>query len=168
MSMRISKLAVLTVALSVLVGCESQDRTPVAPTVRLAVVGGGDHGGKPFATAMTQEVFTHPTSHSGDPDGVGEALISVSLGQRTVCWELSVSGIALPGTAAHIHKEAPGRQGPIVVGLSAPDLTGWATGCRSVENADLLQDILVDPAGYYVNVHNAQYAPGAIRGQLER
>jgi hypothetical protein len=120
---------------------------------------------------MTREVFTDPVTnvtHQGDPDGFGDALITVNRGQGEVCWELSASNILLPGTAAHIHKAAPGRPGPVVVPLSAPDASGFSAGCRSVADTDLLRDILVNPAAYYVNVHNTDFPPGAIRGQLAR
>jgi hypothetical protein len=32
----------------------------------------------------------------------------------------------------------------------------------------LAKDILKDPADYYVNVHNAEYPAGALRGQLSK
>ena len=139
---------------------------PTAPrTVQLAVVAGADHGGRPLATEMTQEVTATPV-WAGDPDGHGHALITVNLGQRTVCWELTAADILLPASAAHVHRAAPGVRGDIVVGLSAPDGSGVASGCRSGLSVQLLRDILVHPDAYYVNVHNATYPAGAIRGQL--
>jgi len=35
-----------------------------------------------------------------------------------------------------------------------------------MEDAAILQEILDDPAGYYVNLHTEDFPPGAIRGQL--
>jgi hypothetical protein len=147
-----------------LVGC-GPDAPTATETVELRVVPGAEHGGRPLTTPMTQEVTTVPP-WEGDPDGTGSALITVNLGQREICWQLSVSDITLPATAAHIHRAPPSVRGDIVVFLTAPNATGAAVGCASELNGDLLQDILVSPESYYVNVHTTDFPPGAIRGQL--
>jgi hypothetical protein len=131
--------------------------------VQLALVAGADHGGAPFRVAMSQELTTTVT---GDADGTGFATIAINIGQREVCWDLQATGVQLPATAAHIHRAAPGLSGPIVVGLSAPDASGTASGCTNVANRDLLKDILQQPEGFYVNVHTAEFPAGAIRAQL--
>lgn len=161
------KLALLPIvaALAALAACAPDAPTAAPTTVRLAVIAGADHGGRPFSTTMTQEVTTQP-AWSGDADGTGSALITVNLGQREICWDLSVSAITLPATAAHIHKAAPGIRGGIVVTLSPPDETGVALGCAAAVNDELLREILLTPEAFYVNVHNADYAAGAVRGQL--
>lgn len=137
----------------------------MAPAVQLTVIAGADHGGRPLSTDMTQEVTSAPV-WAGDPDGIGSALITLNHGQGEVCWELHVSNITLPATASHIHQAAPGVRGPIVLSLSAPDAAGAAAGCASGVDRDLIRDILVNPESYYVNVHTADFPPGAIRGQL--
>ena len=166
----LKRAASLTVLSAAIAGCTADAHDPVGvQTVRLAVIANAEHGGAPFSVTMTQEVSTintpNPPYH-GDPDGTGTALLTVNHGQRTVCWELSVSGITLPATAAHIHRGAELVRGPIVVGLSAPDATGHASGCIGERDRDLLRDILNNPSEYYVNVHNADVPPGAIRSQL--
>src|SRR5215831_2481727 len=115
MGTRSSRLAmVLAVVPAVVIGCGQEHRSPVElPTVRLAVVAGAEHGGRPHSTPMTQEVTTTPP-WQGDADGTGEALITVNFGQREICWELAASSISLPATGAHIHKAAPGIRGAIV------------------------------------------------------
>ena len=57
--------------------------------------------------------------------------------------------------------------GPIVQELVAPGQgkrTGPSKDC--VRNPELAQEILADPAGYYVNLHNRKFPAGALRGQL--
>ena len=167
MSTHNPKLMSLAVTLFALAACEQQAAIPTeAAVVRLAVVAGADHGGRPYSTPMTQEVTSQPP-YQGDADGLGEALITVNLGQREVCWQLTVSNLD-PATAAHIHEAAAGIRGGIVVFLSAPDGTGQASGCRSDQDAEVLQRILTNPAGFYVNVHTTVYPAGAVRGQLDR
>ncbi len=100
----------------------------------------------------------------GDPDGSGSALITLNVGRTRVCWELSVSDIA-PATAAHIHSAPAGVNGAIVVPLSPPT-TGSSSGCRDGVNPALIQAIIDFPENYYVNVHNADFPGGALRGQL--
>jgi hypothetical protein len=156
----------LTVLSAALISCTSDAPNPVGvETVRLAVIANADQGGKPFSLDMTQEVTTTPV-YAGDADGTGTAVLTVNHGQQTACWELTVNNVTLPATAAHIHKAAVNVRGPIVIGLSAPDATGVASGCRNNVDRDLLRDILNNPAVYYVNVHTPDYPAGAVRAQL--
>lgn len=159
-----TKLLSASLAAASLFVTACSENTPFpTETVRLSVI--GDAGGRPFLTHMTQEVTSVPV-WSGDPDGTGTALVTVNRGLQTVCWELTAANITLPATAAHIHRADAGIRGGIVVPLSAPGATGQATGCLSGVNADLLRDILQNPASYYVNVHTTDFGAGAIRGQM--
>ncbi len=101
----------------------------------------------------------------GDPDGSGTALVSVNPSDERLCYELNVAGIA-PATAAHVHEAPAGTAGPVVVGLTPPS-DGSSSGCLTADKS-LLKDIKKDPAEYYVNVHNAEFPAGALRGQLSR
>jgi hypothetical protein len=151
-----------------LAGCSGDDTFPSeVTTVSLAVVPGSDHGGLPFATDLTQEVFHHPTDYAGDVDGTGSALITINLGQGEICWETAVSGIVLPASVSHIHKQVVDHQGPVYVGITAPDASGHASGCKSEDRAKL-KAIVQFPDSFYVNVHNSAYPTGAVRGQLGR
>lgn len=102
---------------------------------------------------------------SGDPDGFGSATMSVNPGQERVCYSLSVSDIE-PAAAAHIHFGEAGTNGPVVVTLSAPS-GGSSQGCAPLSR-DIAKNIIKNPESYYVNVHNAEYPGGALRGQLGR
>ncbi len=148
-------------------GCNHDAAIPAAPTVELALIAGADHGGRPLATDMTQEVTTAP-AWQGDPDGTGTAFVTLNPGQGEVCWDLSVARLTLPATAAHIHAAPPGVRGSIVVALSAPNGLGVAVGCALGVDRDLIRAIVRNPESYYVNVHTADFPPGAIRGQLPR
>lgn len=161
---RLALVLSLALASASFAGC-GPDASPTQ--VRLAVVGGGSHGGAPLHTHMTQEVTSTPV-WAGDPDGSGTALLSLNPGQGEVCWELSAADILLPASSAHIHRAAPGVRGPIVVALTAPDATGRSAGCRSDVDRSLVREILATPDSFYVNVHNAPFPAGAIRGQLGR
>ena len=120
------------------------------------------NGGRKLETIMTGP---NEVPGPGDPDGTGTARIVVNSGQERVCFELVVHNIA-PATAAHIHRGAVGVAGPVVVGLDAPT-DGDSAGCKDVTRA-LALEILKYPARFYVNVHNADFPAGAIRGQLAK
>jgi hypothetical protein len=69
--------------------------------------------------------------------------------------------------AAHIHAGAAGKAGGVKVPLEAPKADGTAKSCATVDR-ELLQQIVYNPSDYYVNVHNAEYPNGALRGQLTK
>jgi hypothetical protein len=126
------------------------------------VLAGGPAGaqGRPLSTTMSgAEEVPGP----GDPDGTGFAVIILNQGQGEVCFDLTVSNI-VPATAAHIHAGPAGVAGPVVVPLSPPT-SGSSSGCVAA-NPDLIKDIRKNPSIYYVNVHNAEFPAGAVRGQL--
>lgn len=107
----------------------------------------------------------------GDPNGRGEAYVfGVDGDTATLCYVLTVDKIAT-ATAAHIHEGPVGSNGPVVANLAAPG-DGDAADCLTEGEAgkfptgEKVADILAHPENYYVNVHNADYPGGALRGQL--
>ena len=108
---------------------------------------------------------------AGDRNGRGEAYVfGVDGDPTTLCYVLTVEGIDT-ATAAHIHEGEAGENGPVVANLAAP-ADGNAADCLTEGEAgkfptgETVAEILANPEGYYVNVHNAEYPGGAIRGQL--
>jgi hypothetical protein len=95
----------------------------------------------------------------GDPDGSGTAEVKITGAQ--VCWEIKTAKV---GTivAAHIHKGGAGVAGPVVVPFGK---TFKAKGCVT-STTSITAAIKRRPSAYYVNVHNAKYPAGALRGQL--
>ena len=51
--------------------------------------------------------------------------------------------------------------------LEAPNAEGTSKGCATVDR-EVLKQIMDKPSDYYVNVHNAKYPNGALRGQLAK
>lgn len=113
----------------------------------------------------------------GDRNGTGEAYVfGVDGDLTTLCYVLTVDDIAT-ATGAHIHEGARGENGPIVANLAAPAdgnagdcLTEGETGKFPTDAMGVplttVQEILASPEDYYVNVHNAEFPAGALRGQL--
>lgn len=101
----------------------------------------------------------------GDADGAGTATVTLDMASNTVTFSMNVSNITLPAAGAHIHEGEAGVAGPVVVPLTAPGADGAASG-SATGDAALMQRIMDNPAGFYVNVHTSDYPGGAIRGQL--
>ena len=144
----------------------SRGRMMVVPALVLAMVAvapsAASAGGRPLATALTGAA---ERPGPGDPDGSGTARLTLNSGQEEICFTLEVSGIE-PATVAHIHEAPVDEAGPVVVGLAAP-MSGSSSGCVAVDR-DLVKDIRNNPDEYYVNVHNAEFPAGALRGQLSK
>ena len=134
----------------------------LAAATALTASAAAQQGGRPYNVAMTGAA---ERPGPGDPDGSGTATFRVNAGQGRVCYTLSVSNIA-PATAAHVHRAPPTAAGPVVIPLAAP-ADGSSEGCAEVTRT-LAQELLRSPGAFYVNVHNAAFPGGAVRGQLGR
>lgn len=121
-----------------------------------------EKGGRPLSTALSGAA---EVPGPGDADGTGQFKATINPGKKEICYELTVTGIAT-ANAAHVHEGAVGVAGDPVVSLEAP-ADGSSTACVSLER-EIMLAIIKNPAGYYVNVHNAEFPDGAIRGQLSR
>jgi CHRD domain len=121
---------------------------------------------KALYAVLTGENELSPTGErgAGDPDGRG--LFGAVLHGNKLCYALAVAKIGTP-TLAHIHRGDAATNGPIVVHLKAPRRgnPGASADCVTIDSA-LAGEIRGNPAGFYVNVHNADFPSGAIRGQL--
>jgi CHRD domain. len=95
----------------------------------------------------------------GDPDGSGTARIDIDESSKQLCYQLSWSNIDDP-TAGHIHEAPKGRAGTVEVNLDLPK--NGPKACITGE----LAHVLAQPEEHYVNLHNAAFPDGAIRGQL--
>jgi CHRD domain len=121
----------------------------------------GESLGRPFTVDLTgeAEVNAQGVPNQGDLDGTGTASLTINPGLGEVCWTIEVADVE-PIAAAHIHVAPSTAPGPVVVHLEP-----YTGGCIDIDR-ELAVAIITDPGSYYVNVHNATYPAGALRGQL--
>lgn len=101
----------------------------------------------------------------GDLDGSGFALVIIDPVAGTVRYALFEQNIGAP-TAAHIHRGTADEAGPVVINFNPSFSNGVAIGNVATGNLALLEEIIASPGEFYVNIHNAEFPGGAIRGQL--
>ena len=102
---------------------------------------------------------------SSEPSAKGTAVVRIRKDAGMVCYRLHAENITLPATAAHIHRGGPTVNGPVVVPFQAPAANGNSAGCAAA-TAALIDEILANPANFYVNVHTTEHPGGAMRAQL--
>ena len=112
-----------------------------------------------------------------DPDGRGKATVWIDLEDNEVCFEFSFDDAGTPNRG-HIHRGPPGVNGPIEVTffelVGMPDdprndqleRRSRLSGCAEDVPTALLNEIKANPSAFYVNLHNARFPGGMIRGQL--
>ena len=126
-----------------------------------AAAAAAQQGGRPFTIQMTGAL---EKPGPGDTDGSGTATFRVNPGQGQVCYTLTAQNID-PANAAHIHRTPP-DPGPVAIPLTPPT-NGSSEGCATADR-EVLQELIRSPSSFYVNVHNAPFPKGAIRGNFER
>lgn len=146
------------------------------------------------ATAANRVVFNAdlkpenevPPVANAEKSGTGKAIVTFDLtrdsgGKVTaakVSFDITLTGFPTSTAIilAHIHKAAAGVNGNPVVNIKsdAANAITLTTGGTSLKQADVAvdpavaQQILDDPAGYYVNVHSTANGGGVCRGQLTK
>ena len=123
-----------------------------------------NNGGAKLATTLTGAA---EVPGPGDPDGAGLFEARVNPGTERICYTLT-AGLIDAATAAHIHTGAAGVAGGVVLTLDTPDGDDDdSEDCQDIDRG-LAQQLIQNPENYYVNVHNAAFPAGAIRGQLSK
>lgn len=113
-----------------------------------------------------------PVCRIGDRDAFGSAtiLISQAPGAALLCFALTIDNLNVAANAAHIHSGNATFNGGVVVNLAPPvgpaaSNPGASSGCVAIAAATAAA-IVANPTRFYINVHNAQFPGGAVRGQL--
>lgn len=119
----------------------------------------------PAATAPA--IPMNGAQESGPGDNNGHGFFSYRLSGTDFCYSMSWRGIDT-AVAAHVHVAPRNVAGPVVIPLDVGDGSGATVSDCLVIDAGLAAAIKANPKAYYVNVHNAAFPAGAIRGQLKR
>ena len=124
----------------------------------------GTAGGAAAKSTLRASMSGTTEVPKGDTNGRGSARITTNSSTGQVCYTITLRRV---GTVAmgHIHKGAKGKAGPVSL-LLFDKATKRPKGCVTGKKS-LVKDIEEHPARYYVNVHNAKYPAGAVRGQLK-
>jgi hypothetical protein len=117
-----------------------------------------------FVAALNgaQEVPSNPST------GKGWCFATLNAAETTVTTNCTFSGLGSPTVAGHIHAQAVGVNGPIIIDLMPP--TGVTSGSFTTpalpitlgQVASLKSNLL------YINIHTGSFPGGEIRGQLKR
>ena len=106
----------------------------------------------------------------GDSNGKGDIAVFLKAKKEKVCFNLELDKID-GASAGHIHKGDSETAGAIKVTLFEADpplaVPGEFEGCVKNVKRKLIKRIARNPEKFYVNVHNAEFPDGAVRGQLE-
>jgi CHRD domain/Secretion system C-terminal sorting domain/Ig-like domain CHU_C associated len=158
-------------------GCESASRFDVMVTLNpLPIVSAGANqtvcsGAMTMLTA-TCDLLTVATTLMGASEVPANASIATGAVSGTfnkatnqLVLKVSFNGLAANASASHIHKAVVGVNGPVQIGFTGvPAATSGSFTYTGTLTATQATDLL---AGlYYVNVHNASFPGGEIRGQL--
>ncbi len=127
----------------------------LVPTLALA-------GGTKMSPVLSAKLSGKAEVPKGEEEGSGLAVLHLNAAKGSVCWSYTKLHDVKGPQASHIHKGAPGKAGPVVVPLGG---AYKAKGCTTASKK-LVEAIESHPSAYYVNIHNAEYKAGAVRGQL--
>jgi len=142
----------------------------LAAVLALGLIGGAAAAKKKKVVKLNAALSGAVEIPPGDPDGSGNAdfklVTKKGKPKGKVCFDITFQGIDDP-VAAHIHEGAPGVAGPIVIPFfeGTTPMPSPLEDCLKAKRG-LVKRIGKNPGDFYVNLHNAAFPEGAIRGQL--
>src|SRR5690606_11398051 len=111
------------------------------------------------------EVSLSGSEVSGDPDGRGEATVTVNPETKQIDVQLSYSNIAEP-TAVHIREGATGTDGNVVANFAIESRGQGSLTATGTAKEEAYAPMLASPERYYLVVLNGEHVVGALRGPL--
>lgn len=118
----------------------------------------------PSGNVLTAALLGSEEVGGGDPDGTGFAVVTLDTTTNRIHYAIAVQNVDAP-TQAHIHTGGAGVNGGVLVNFAPTFTNGIATGSVQAD-ATTISNILSNASAFYVNVHNAAFPGGAVRGQL--
>jgi hypothetical protein len=111
----------------------------------------------------------------------GTATLTYTTATDTLDYVFTFLGLAAPATAAHVHFGDPGMSGPVILPFTnqGPPNATSGTFSGTLTSADLIPNsgaginvfanaiAAIEGGHTYVNIHDAEFPAGEIRGQLE-
>ncbi|WP_299053763.1 CHRD domain-containing protein [uncultured Nocardioides sp.] len=135
-------------------------------------------------------IDTEGNPAEGQPGATGTFDLMVNADTEVICYDITLDGVtgeyeSPAKTATHIHLAPAGEGGPPRIAFPNPegDGTRTASGClqgpftTGLEDEETgedtgegftLADLEADPTSYSADTHTADYAAGAVRGQLQQ
>jgi CHRD domain len=135
-------------------------------SITLAACGGGGGGGGAASTVITKFAALDNTQETtgSTSTGVGGGVLTVDTATGKVRGFAVSTGVDNV-TAAHVHTAARGIAGPITIPLvGGPDHWFVPDNAAALTAADITA---FQAGNMYVNLHNAAFPGGVIRGQLD-
>ncbi|HET7030455.1 MAG TPA: CHRD domain-containing protein [Candidatus Limnocylindrales bacterium] len=107
----------------------------------------------------------------GDPDAAGTVEVDLSIDPDVpaggaVCTFWNILDVD-PATSAEIRAGAPGSAGEPYLTVTPPDEEGFGGDCVRDLEPSIVQAIVDDPSGFFVQVANDAFPDGAIRGRIQ-
>ena len=131
---------------------------------------GGAAAAKKKTIKLSSQLTGQNEVPAADPDGSGDATFKLKKKKKKVCYDISFQNIQDP-FVAHIHPGKAGVNGPPLITLfestTGDTFTSPQSACVKAAKSDI-KDIAKKPKRFYVNIHNAEFPNGAIRGQLAK
>ena len=147
---------VLTIAMGLLLtGCPN---TPTGQEITFKAALVGSHE-TPLVTSIV-----NPTGHG---TASGHGTFTLNAAQTQLTFDISITGLSGPVTAAHFHSGLVGETGPVVFDILSTVVENYglltAKGTWTLSEADFTNLL----AGHvYVDFHTAMHGNGEVRGQL--
>ncbi|MEA2165102.1 MAG: trimeric autotransporter adhesin [Thermoanaerobaculia bacterium] len=120
--------------------------------------------GQTLGAVLTGSQEVPPTT----TPGFGNATVTFDSTRANITVTITAANLGAAINNFHIHKQVAGVAGAVVVDLIGQGgvFTNGTMTVTTPISATTAQEMLQNPANFYVNVHTTQFPGGAIRGQL--